>query len=174
MKYIFYDYVWQSREEEDVLGTTGDEMPLSVSSAKKSTSLYLLWRVSISSATSAFSMGSHGWQVKWKILKKNKQFLEILFGGTEKKIETNILMYKSRYWTPGRVGNLYSPNPGEDAGAVNTATQRLRGQERTSGWSWRRLPWSRGPSTNTGQTPDHSHRYNQSHLKNISCLRSTG
>ncbi|XP_069685895.1 uncharacterized protein [Periplaneta americana] len=64
-----------------------------------------------------------------------------------------------RYWTPGRVGNLYSPNPGEDTGAVNLGTQRLRGQERaTSGWSWRRLPWSRGSSANTGAAPDHSHR----------------
>ncbi|PNF28678.1 hypothetical protein B7P43_G07882 [Cryptotermes secundus] len=64
-----------------------------------------------------------------------------------------------RYWMPGRVGNLYSPNPGEDTGAVNMGAQRLRGQERsTSGWSWRRLPWSRGPSTNTGPNSDHSHR----------------
>lgn len=73
---------------------------------------------------------------------------------------TGILMFISRYWTPGRIGNLYSPNPGEDSGAVNMGTQRLRGQERTSsGWSWRRLPWSRGSSTNTGPVPDHSHRY---------------
>jgi hypothetical protein len=70
------------------------------------------------------------------------------------------LMFISRYWTPGRIGNLYSPNPGEDSGAVNMGTQRLRGQERTSsGWSWRRLPWSRGSSTNAGPIPDHSHRY---------------
>ncbi|KAJ9575688.1 hypothetical protein L9F63_007447, partial [Diploptera punctata] len=64
-----------------------------------------------------------------------------------------------RYWTPGRVGNIYSPNPGEDTGGMTMGTQRLRGQERsTSGWSWRRLPWSRGSSTNNGPASDHSHR----------------
>ncbi|XP_050293859.1 uncharacterized protein LOC126734326 isoform X2 [Anthonomus grandis grandis] len=42
-----------------------------------------------------------------------------------------------RFWTPGRVGNFYSPNP-EDVPSVNVETNRGR-----PGWSWRRLPWSR-------------------------------
>lgn len=42
-----------------------------------------------------------------------------------------------RFWTPGRVGNFYSPNP-EDVPPVNPDTNRAR-----PGWSWRRLPWSR-------------------------------
>ncbi|XP_049846658.1 uncharacterized protein LOC126299048 isoform X2 [Schistocerca gregaria] len=45
-----------------------------------------------------------------------------------------------RYWTPRRMGNLYSPNPGEDG---NSNTHRP-----TSGWSWCRLPWARGNTTN--------------------------
>ncbi|XP_044263526.1 uncharacterized protein LOC123010581 isoform X2 [Tribolium madens] len=44
-----------------------------------------------------------------------------------------------RFWTPGRVGNFYSPNPGEDPLPGDTTN-------RSSGWSWRRLPWTR---TNT-------------------------
>ncbi|XP_015836932.1 uncharacterized protein LOC658369 isoform X2 [Tribolium castaneum] len=43
-----------------------------------------------------------------------------------------------RFWTPGRVGNFYSPNPGEDGLPGDTSTR-----DRTSGWSWRRLPWTR-------------------------------
>ncbi|KAF7263220.1 hypothetical protein GWI33_003479, partial [Rhynchophorus ferrugineus] len=42
------------------------------------------------------------------------------------------------FWAPGRIGNFYSPNP-EDGAPVNTDVSRSR-----PGWSWRRLPWSRG------------------------------
>ncbi|XP_066154293.1 uncharacterized protein [Euwallacea fornicatus] len=42
-----------------------------------------------------------------------------------------------RFWTPGRVGNFYSPNP-EDSPPVNPNANR--------GWSWRRLPWTRNAS----------------------------
>ncbi|XP_063230547.1 uncharacterized protein LOC134535403 [Bacillus rossius redtenbacheri] len=56
------------------------------------------------------------------------------------------LMEDSRYWTPGRVGNLYSPNPGEEG-----STRRA-----PSGWSWRRLPWARGtpPAAASPPTPE--------------------
>nr|CAD7260395.1 unnamed protein product [Timema shepardi] len=52
------------------------------------------------------------------------------------------LMEDSRYWAPGRVGNFYSPNPGEEG-----STRRA-----PSGWSWRRLPWSRGAPPATANT----------------------
>lgn len=42
-----------------------------------------------------------------------------------------------RFWTPGRVGNFYSPNPGEDLPNENRIA---------SGWNWRRLPWTRNPT----------------------------
>ncbi|XP_057656834.1 uncharacterized protein LOC130894209 isoform X1 [Diorhabda carinulata] len=45
-----------------------------------------------------------------------------------------------RFWTPGRVGNFYSPNP-ED-GTTNIPDDHTRVRP-LSGWSWRRLPWSR-------------------------------
>ncbi|XP_018327733.1 homeobox protein 2 isoform X2 [Agrilus planipennis] len=49
-----------------------------------------------------------------------------------------------RFWTPGRVGNFYSPNPGEEGHEIGE-----NGRERSGGgWNWRRLPWSRG---NTNQ-----------------------
>ncbi|KAJ8925505.1 hypothetical protein NQ315_009344 [Exocentrus adspersus] len=51
-----------------------------------------------------------------------------------------------RFWAPGRIGNFYSPNPGEDAAPTNPDSQ---GRRALSGWSWRRLPWSRG---NLGQS----------------------
>lgn len=52
-----------------------------------------------------------------------------------------------RFWTPGRVGNFYSPNPGEDP-SVGDNTNRDRV---TTGWNWRRLPWTR----NTSQSDAH-------------------
>ncbi|KAK6620212.1 hypothetical protein RUM44_006613 [Polyplax serrata] len=52
------------------------------------------------------------------------------------------LMRNSRFWSTGRIGNLYTPNP-EDRGLQN----RLR-----SGWNWRRLPWNRGSTGGTGST----------------------
>ena len=59
-----------------------------------------------------------------------------------------------RFWTPGRVGNFYSPNPGED-GPPDT-TNRERAQ---SGWSWRRLPWNRGNNTQNDPPRDNSLTY---------------
>ncbi|KAK9695714.1 hypothetical protein QE152_g32384 [Popillia japonica] len=51
----------------------------------------------------------------------------------------------NRFWVPGRVGNFYSPNPGEEASQPNAENR-----ERTaSGWNWRRLPWNRGNSSQT-------------------------
>lgn len=41
-----------------------------------------------------------------------------------------------RFWSSGRIGNLYTPNP-EDRDGNN----RLR-----SAWTWRRLPWNRNGS----------------------------
>ncbi|KAL1501181.1 hypothetical protein ABEB36_006561 [Hypothenemus hampei] len=42
-----------------------------------------------------------------------------------------------RFWSPGRVGNFYSPNPEElPPGNSQDASRR-------PGWSWRRLPWTR-------------------------------
>ncbi|XP_017772507.1 PREDICTED: uncharacterized protein LOC108559667 isoform X2 [Nicrophorus vespilloides] len=41
-----------------------------------------------------------------------------------------------RFWTPGRVGNFYSPNPGEEM--PPTENNRI-----ATGWNWRRLPWTR-------------------------------
>ncbi|KAJ8980143.1 hypothetical protein NQ317_014637 [Molorchus minor] len=47
-----------------------------------------------------------------------------------------------RFWAPGRIGNFYSPNPGEEAPpAIPDSHNRARA---LSGWSWRRLPWNRG------------------------------
>ncbi|KAJ1526961.1 hypothetical protein ONE63_008508 [Megalurothrips usitatus] len=57
----------------------------------------------------------------------------------------------SRYWAPGRVGNLYSPNP-EDHQTLRSAPSGPRGATRPptssagSAWSWRRLPWGRSGS----------------------------
>nr|CAD7200036.1 unnamed protein product [Timema douglasi] len=51
-------------------------------------------------------------------------------------------LMEDRYWAPGRVGNFYSPNPGEEG-----STRRA-----PSGWSWRRLPWSRGAPPATANT----------------------
>ncbi|KAE8736877.1 hypothetical protein FOCC_FOCC017667 [Frankliniella occidentalis] len=54
----------------------------------------------------------------------------------------------SRYWAPGRVGNLYSPNPEDHhqapprPGAGQRAT-RSASNTSNSAWSWRRLPWGR-------------------------------
>lgn len=43
-----------------------------------------------------------------------------------------------RFWSGGQVGNLYSPNPvGDECVAVQLP------EPSSSGWSWRRLPWSR-------------------------------
>ncbi|XP_022921313.1 uncharacterized protein [Onthophagus taurus] len=58
-----------------------------------------------------------------------------------------------RFWTPGRVGNFYSPNPGEEA--TNPATET---RERT-GWNWRKLPWNRGNSSNQESQRDNSLTY---------------
>ncbi|XP_044739237.1 transcription factor mef2A isoform X2 [Chrysoperla carnea] len=60
-----------------------------------------------------------------------------------------------RFWTPGRIGNFYSPNPGEEIGPntnvpglqSNTVVEgngSIRARNNNSGWNWRRLPWSRG------------------------------
>ncbi|KAF5275053.1 hypothetical protein FQA39_LY06990 [Lamprigera yunnana] len=50
-----------------------------------------------------------------------------------------------RFWTPGRVGNFYSPNPGEEG---NPPVTEAQGRERnTGGWNWRRLPWNRNNAT---------------------------
>lgn len=63
----------------------------------------------------------------------------------------------NRFWSTGRIGNLYTPNP-ENPGNHN----RLR-----SGWNWRRLPWSRGanssepPRGNLG-SPDSQYGFNAS------------
>lgn len=47
-----------------------------------------------------------------------------------------------RFWNPGRMGNFYSPNPGDMPPA-----DILPNRSRTAlGWNWRRLPWTR----NTG------------------------
>lgn len=48
-----------------------------------------------------------------------------------------------RFW--GRVGNFYSPNPGEDPQISSEVTRAA------SGWSWRRLPWNRGNSNPTNE-----------------------
>lgn len=50
-----------------------------------------------------------------------------------------------RFWTPGRVGNFYSPNP-EELGA-NGSDGHVRERAVASGWNWRRLPWNRGNSS---------------------------
>ncbi|XP_072391707.1 uncharacterized protein [Diabrotica undecimpunctata] len=51
-----------------------------------------------------------------------------------------------RFWTPGRVGNFYSPNPEDNTPNISdNHNNRIRS---LSGWSWRRLPWSR---SNVGQ-----------------------
>lgn len=52
-----------------------------------------------------------------------------------------------RFWTPGRVGNFYSPNP-EDVPPVNPDANRGR-----AGWSWRRLPWSRANTEPSSDPP---------------------
>lgn len=53
----------------------------------------------------------------------------------------------SRYWAPGRVGNLYSPSPEDQlAGNLSRAAAAAAPGERSgsgSAWSWRRLPWGR-------------------------------
>ncbi|KAL3288328.1 hypothetical protein HHI36_002776 [Cryptolaemus montrouzieri] len=49
-----------------------------------------------------------------------------------------------RFWTPGRIGNFYSPNPGDIPSGDNQARNRAG-----NGWSWRRFPWGRN---NGGQT----------------------
>ncbi|KAB0804276.1 hypothetical protein PPYR_01246 [Photinus pyralis] len=49
-----------------------------------------------------------------------------------------------RFWTPGRVGNFYSPNPGEEGNSTIEGHPRERNN---GGWSWRRLPWNRGNNT---------------------------
>ncbi|XP_044745533.1 uncharacterized protein LOC123307337 isoform X2 [Coccinella septempunctata] len=41
-----------------------------------------------------------------------------------------------RFWNPGRIGNFYSPNPGDLPAGDNQARNR-------AGWSWRRFPWGR-------------------------------
>lgn len=57
-----------------------------------------------------------------------------------------------RFWQPGRIGNFYSPNPGEDGqqngvGVEGNGSIRARAQSATAagagGWNWRRLPWNR-------------------------------
>ncbi|XP_054281332.1 uncharacterized protein LOC128999000 [Macrosteles quadrilineatus] len=45
---------------------------------------------------------------------------------------------ENRFWNGGQVGNLYTPNPVGDEPVA---------QPSSSGWSWRRLPWSRQPAT---------------------------
>lgn len=47
-----------------------------------------------------------------------------------------------RFWVPGRIGNFYSPNPGEETLARQNDNDRR--SRSNSGWSWRRLPWNRG------------------------------
>ncbi|KAG5868087.1 hypothetical protein JTB14_008545 [Gonioctena quinquepunctata] len=61
-----------------------------------------------------------------------------------------------RFWAPGRIGNFYSPNP-ED-GPPNTNDGPNRGRA-LSGWSWRRLPWSRSNVGQTDSQRDHSLTY---------------
>ncbi|XP_076258589.1 uncharacterized protein LOC143195398 isoform X3 [Rhynchophorus ferrugineus] len=58
-----------------------------------------------------------------------------------------------RFWAPGRIGNFYSPNP-EDGAPVNTDVSRSR-----PGWSWRRLPWSRGNTDQNDTNRDNSLTY---------------
>ncbi|CAH1117348.1 unnamed protein product [Phaedon cochleariae] len=53
-----------------------------------------------------------------------------------------------RFWAPGRIGNFYSPNP-ED-GPPNNSESHSRTRP-LSGWSWRRLPWSRNVGQNDTQ-----------------------
>ncbi|XP_030756895.1 uncharacterized protein LOC115882790 isoform X2 [Sitophilus oryzae] len=59
-----------------------------------------------------------------------------------------------RFWTPGRVGNFYSPNP-EDGPPVSTDGNR----QNRPGWSWRRLPWNRGNNDQTEANRDNSLTY---------------
>lgn len=61
----------------------------------------------------------------------------------------------SRYWAPGRVGNLYSPNPEDHhppPGPGPRPALTSRGAHGASGsaWSWRRLPWGRSGSGSSG------------------------
>lgn len=65
----------------------------------------------------------------------------------------------NRFWAPGQLGNLYSPNPGGDEGnRMNNSGQR----NRSGGWNWPRMPWQRSDNNqqsqqttqqNTQQTP---------------------
>nr|CAI5841233.1 unnamed protein product [Callosobruchus analis] len=60
-----------------------------------------------------------------------------------------------RFWAPGRIGNFYSPNP-EDGPPPNPEGHS---RARLSGWSWRRLPWSRASVTQNENQRDNSLTY---------------
>ncbi|XP_019874075.2 uncharacterized protein LOC109602186 isoform X2 [Aethina tumida] len=62
-----------------------------------------------------------------------------------------------RFWAPGRIGNFYSPNPGEDGPALPSDNHN-RGRP-ASGWSWRRLPWSRHSNEQSEIQRDNSLTY---------------
>ncbi|KAK9886652.1 hypothetical protein WA026_017573 [Henosepilachna vigintioctopunctata] len=59
-----------------------------------------------------------------------------------------------RFWTPGRIGNFYSPNPGDVPPGENQV--RSRGG---NGWSWRRFPWGRNSGGQTEVPRDSSFMY---------------
>lgn len=58
-----------------------------------------------------------------------------------------------RFWTPGRVGNFYSPNPGEEG--TSGVVENHNRERNNGGWNWRRLPWSRGNTTQTNISESH-------------------
>nr|CAH7760227.1 unnamed protein product [Callosobruchus chinensis] len=60
-----------------------------------------------------------------------------------------------RFWAPGRIGNFYSPNP-EDGPPPNPEGHN---RARLSGWSWRRLPWSRASVAQNENQRDNSLTY---------------
>lgn len=61
--------MFQSRKEENVLGSTGNEVQVSVQTTKKSSLLYLLRRMQVSSSsTRAISLGSREKQVQTSFL----------------------------------------------------------------------------------------------------------
>ncbi|KAF5274127.1 hypothetical protein FQR65_LT04525 [Abscondita terminalis] len=61
-----------------------------------------------------------------------------------------------RFWTPGRVGNFYSPNPGEEG--IQPSADGQERERNNGGWNWRRLPWNR--SNTVQQNVSDSNREN--------------
>ncbi|XP_060531708.1 uncharacterized protein LOC132705112 isoform X2 [Cylas formicarius] len=58
-----------------------------------------------------------------------------------------------RFWSSGRAGNFYSPNPETDP-SLNQEMNRCR-----PGWSWRRFPWNRTSAEQASPPRDNSLTY---------------